>query len=249
MESLGFEPRIANAPGLSLTSKTQMNGGSIDWEAFREWLMKDHSPLVVRDYVNYCKRFSHCLVNRDLREVEKLRVGIRSNVVKALSSLAKFLGIYEEYKGLMKSYGINWKGRSSDDLMIDRISRDQDPEEIWTWIREVKQKIPELQEFMDFIATTGLRLQEAITSFNMVQELSHEGKLGDYYRAGMLEHFRFKELFIRKSKKAFVSYVPEELIRRIQDANLLVQKVTSSSLPSLSFSLGLLQPAKNPVSP
>jgi hypothetical protein len=188
-------------------------------------------------------------VNRDLREVEKLRVGIRSNVVKALSSLAKFLGIYEEYKGLMKSYGINWKGRSSDDLMIDRISRDQDPEEIWTWIREVKQKIPELQEFMDFIATTGLRLQEAITSFNMVQELSHEGKLGDYYRAGMLEHFRFKELFIRKSKKAFVSYVPEELIRRIQDANLLVQKVTSSSLPSLSFSLGLLQPAKNPVSP
>jgi len=204
-----------------------MNGGyieNIDWDAFRTWLLKDHRPNVARDYVSSCKRFSHCLLNQDLSEIRDLRVTLRANVVKSLSSLSKFLGMKEEYKNLMKAYGINWKGKSSDDLMIDRINRDQDPEEIWIWIREVKSKIPELQEFMDFIATTGLRLQEAITAFNMVRELSQQGKLGDYYRAGMLEHFRFKELFIRKSKKAFVSYVPEELIRRIQDADKLRSK-------------------------
>ena len=30
-----------------------------------------------------------------------------------------------------------------------------------------------------------------------------------------LEHFRFKEIFLRKSKKAFVSFIPEELIEKI----------------------------------
>ena len=221
---LGFEPRIANAPGLSLTSKTQMDGASIDWEAFREWLSRDHRPYVVRDYVNYCKRFSHCLLSRNLKEIQEQRVTLRSNVVKSLSSLSKFLGIYEEYKALMKTYGINWQGKSADDLMIDRLTKTQDPGEVFAWIREVKQKIPELTEFMDFIAVTGLRLQEAISSFNLVRELSQKGKLGDYYKAGMLEHFRFKEIFIRKSKKAFVSYVPEELIARIQDADKLGSK-------------------------
>jgi len=216
--SLGFEPRIANAPGL--------NDGQIDWEAFREWLLRNHKPSVVRDYVNYSRRFSHCLLARDLTEVRDLRVTIRANVVKALSSLSKFLGIYDEYKTMLKSFGIDWKGKSSDDLMIDRLTKSQDPEEMFSWISQVKRDLPELSEFMDFISVTGLRLGEAVSSFNLIVELSKKGKLGEYYKEGSmtLEHFRFKETFIRNSKKAFISFVPGELIKRITESNELGSK-------------------------
>jgi len=215
---LGFEPRIANAPG--------RGNGQIDWEAFREWLLRNHKATVTRDYVNYSKRFSHCLLSRDLTEVRNLRVTIRANVVKAISSLAKFLGIYDEYKTLLKSYGIDWKGRSSDDLMIDRLTKSQNPDEMFSWISQVKRDLPELSEFMDFISVTGLRLAEAVSSYNLIVDLSKKGKLGEYYNADslILEHFRFKETFIRNSKKAFVSFVPVELVKRISESNELPSK-------------------------
>jgi len=70
---------------------------------------------------------------------------------------------------------------------------------------------------MDFIAITGLRLVEAIESYNLIIKLAKEGKLNEYYNEEKeaLEHFRFKEIFLRKSKKAFISFVPKELIEKI----------------------------------
>jgi intergrase/recombinase len=39
-----------------------------------------------------------------------------------------------------------------------------------------------------------------------------------------LEHFRFKDLFIRRSKKAFVSFVPKDLVLRISRNHPLKSK-------------------------
>jgi hypothetical protein len=72
----------------------------INWDAFEVWVSKDHRPAVARDIVSYAKRFSHCLLKRDLSEVRDLRETLRPNVVKALSSLAKYLGIHEQFKKL-----------------------------------------------------------------------------------------------------------------------------------------------------
>jgi len=81
----------------------------------------------------------------------------------------------------------------------------------------VKRARSELSDFMDFIAITGLRLVEAIESYNLIIKLAKEGKLNEYYNEEKeaLEHFRFKEIFLRKSKKAFISFVPKELIEKI----------------------------------
>jgi intergrase/recombinase len=167
--------------------------------------------------VSYAKKYAHCLFNRDLSEVRNLVDSLRPNVVRALSSLAKYLGIYEDWKALFKQYGLKWTGRSGDQLVIDRLTKVKNPDEVFEWVREVKAKRDDLKTFMDFISVSGLRLDEAVHSYNLIIELSRKGKLNEYYneQTETLEHFRFKEVFIRKSKKAFISFVPKQLVKEI----------------------------------
>ncbi|MGB9693240.1 MAG: integrase, partial [Fervidobacterium sp.] len=163
---------------------------------------------------------------RDLSEVRDLRPTLRVNVVKALSSLAKYLGVYEDYKRLVKTYGLTWKGKSVDDLVIQRLAKVKDPDEVYAWIREVKRRRSDISVFMDFIAITGLRLDEAVQSFNLIIKLAGKGELHQYYNEvnECLEHYRFKEIFIRKSKKAFISFAPRQLVERIADQTPLTSK-------------------------
>ena len=62
----------------------------------------------------------------------------------------------------MEKYGLSWKGRSTDDIFIDRLLSVRNPNEIWNWVRQVKEARPDLADFMDFVAITELRLNDAI---------------------------------------------------------------------------------------
>jgi intergrase/recombinase len=70
---------------------------------------------------------------------------------------------------------------------------------------------------LKFLRLTGLRCSEGIESFNLIIELSEKGKLSEYLSAetGILEHFRYKEKFLRGTKNAFISIAPESLIDEI----------------------------------
>lgn len=116
---------------------------------------------------------------------------------------------------LKNEYGLKWVGRSADDLIIDRLTKVQHPDQVFQWIRKVKRARPELTDFMDLMAVTGLRLVEAVESYNMMIKLKDH--LEDYYnpKNETLEHFKFKEVFLRKSKKALISIVPTDLVKRI----------------------------------
>jgi len=80
-------------------------------------------------------------------------------------------------------------------------------------VREVKQLNPDLEDFLDLMAITGLRLTEAIDCYNLIIQLAKEGKLKE--EKGTLEHFKFKEIFLKKNKKVFISFVPKELVEMI----------------------------------
>jgi len=209
-------------PGHRL-GRTAFNGSGVDWEAFRDWLARDKRPTYVRECVNYAKRYAHCLLDRNFDDVRDASETVRPHIVKALSNLSKFLGMYDVFKELMQKYGISWKGRATDDVFIDRLLSVKDPGEVWNWIKQVKEARPDLVDFMDFVAITGLRLNEAITSWNLIHELAAKNELDKYYNEDKetLEHFRFKELFIRRTKKAFVSFVPKSFIKRIVDSEKL----------------------------
>jgi len=159
-------------------------------------------------------------------------------VMASLSALAKFLGAYEDWQQLTKSYSLKWAGKSSTDIILDRFQKVEDPNEIFDWIKQVKVERPELSDFMDLMAITGMRMIEAFNCYNMIIRLAKESRLADYYNGQVLEHYKFKDVFIRGNKKVFISFAPEQLINRIAENEPLnswmsVQKlVTKRGLPS-----------------
>ena len=199
----------------------------IDWHGFHVWLLKDHRVDVTRNTVNYAKKYHLCLLDRDFSEIGSLKETVRPNALKALSCLAKFLGVHEDFKLLVKNYSLKWSGRSAEDLIIDRITKVENPNEIFDWIKQVKQLRPDLSEFVEFMAVTGLRLVEAVNSYNLIIKLHKERKLHEYYnsKSEILEHFKFKEIFFRRSKKAFISFVPATLVQRISTKKKLTSPV------------------------
>jgi intergrase/recombinase len=132
--------------------------------------------------------------------------------MKALSALAKFLGIHEDFQRLVKSYGLKWSV-NNDDVILARLSRNSSTDDLIAWVKTVKREIPILAVFMDFITATGLRFDEAINSYSMIAQ-----NTSGYYNQEQqsLEHFRFRQVFIRRTKKCFCSFVPKELIEKIK---------------------------------
>ncbi|MEM2806023.1 MAG: hypothetical protein QXK86_04150, partial [Candidatus Bathyarchaeia archaeon] len=228
---MGFEPTFSGSEvqkptvsALPLTKEAHFE--AIRWEDFERWVFSSHRENVAKDIISYARKYAHCLLQKDLSEVAALRKTLRHHVVKALSNLAKYLGVYEDYRHLIRSYGIGWKGRSADELLIDRLTKVQNPDEVFQWIKQVKKERFELEAFMDFITVTGLRLEEAVLSYNLIVKLQRENRLGEYYNMDKqaLEHFKFKDLFIRRTKKAFISFAPKELVLKIAEQTPLKSK-------------------------
>ena len=195
----------------------------IDWEDFKNWILKTCRREHGRVMVTQAKKYYQCLFNHDFSEISNLKETMRPNAMKSLSALSKYLGVHEDFKLLVKNYCLKWTGRSADDLIVDRITKVQNPNEIFEWIKQVKQVRPELCLFMDFMAVTGLRHVEAVASYNLIIKLNREGRLNEYYNAESetLEHFRFKKIFFRRSKKAFLSFVSKEMVNRISQKELI----------------------------
>ena len=204
--------------GNSLSGK-EAQFEAIDWLAFKEWLLRNHKRYVAQYMVSYAQKFQHCLTSGDLSVLLELSPGKKRLVMSSLSALAKYLGVYEDWKRLIGQYQLKWSGKSKDEIVIARLTKVKNPNEVFEWIRQVKNQRNDLAEFMDFIAVTGLRLVEAVESYNLIIELAKEGRLNEYYNSEkeVLEHYKFKDLFLRKAKKVFVSFVPKELVQEIAE--------------------------------
>ena len=71
--------------------------------------------------------------------------------------------------------------------------------------------------FVKFALFTGIRKGEAIEAFNLIVRLGRAGRLSDYYNAELqtLEHFRYPEKFIRRTKNVFFSFVPKAFVDEV----------------------------------
>ena len=65
--------------------------------------------------------------------------GKRSATIKALCTLSKFLGMHTEFSALIKNYGLKWAGRSDDDVIIDRLSKNTDVKPLIEWIGKLEK--------------------------------------------------------------------------------------------------------------
>jgi len=200
--------------------------------------LKTYRVKTARERFNYARQYAYCLFEGNFSDLKVLSEEKRGHVLKALSALAKYLGEYQKFQQLVKDYGLKWSGKAKDALLIQRLTKVVDADEIFNWVKMVKVEVPELAVFMDFVAVTGLRLIEAVEAFNLIVRLAKEGKLNEYYNieTNALENYKFRDLFIRRTKKSFVVFVPRALVEKIScseplaSANAVLKKLQKRGL-------------------
>jgi len=220
----GFEPgsfpHVADANTLR-EPKSKENGDFVDWGAFQDWLLKTHATNNSFAILRWAKKYSFVLSDPEKASViHGLQRDNRRNVMAALANLSKFLGKYEFWKETVKNAGLKWEKRPSVEVFLGILNtRLSDVED---WLRKAVKSLPEKYSAMlVFDVATGLRPNEACMSCGLISTLSEKGRLNEYWNKDllMLEHFKFPEIFLRKSKNAYISFVPQkvlELVMRIK---------------------------------
>ena len=143
-------------------------------------------------------------------------------------NLAKFLGKYEDYKQKLKQNGIHWvNGDDSFNSFLRIINNNHS--NLGAWYQAAQSNLRDNEKlWLRFNLLSGLRKEESITAFNQIIQLSKDGKLGEYYNRelGVLEHFKYGDLFLRHTKNCYISIVTQELVTEICNS----QPVTYSAI-------------------
>ena len=71
---------------------------------FQAYLPKKYRLKTAKQRFSYACKFSHYLINHDFSELRILSDDKRVHVLKAPSTLAKFLGMCEDFRRLVKDY-------------------------------------------------------------------------------------------------------------------------------------------------
>ena len=163
--------------------------------------------------MNYAKRYYRCLLNGDLSELTFFGDDKRVHIMKSLAALSKFLGLYDEWKMLVRKYGLKWNSRSSLEAFVSILNFNI--ESVKEWLIDVIQKIPqEYAAYEVYTALTGLRPVESLNSINLILHLYEANRINEYFNENllMLEHFRYPKIFLRRCKAAYISFVSKDLL-------------------------------------
>jgi len=208
---------FSNLPCLSKSLRQYICNTSI-FAIFRRWLQaRGFSYKYVIDCVGYARRYADFLFGwRPLSEIETVRG--KRHVLMALSNFAKFLGIYEEWKRMLRRYDVHWSdGNNSVDVFSILLNGKESVKEADNYLKEVKRKVDlETWRIVHFLALSGVRPTEALNCFNLVAK----GELSKGYldeELLILQHWRYPDIFIRGGKKLFITVLTERMLRDLRE--------------------------------
>ena len=143
--------------------------------------------------------------------------------MKALSALARFTGNQDAWLAIRKRYGLQWStGTEKIDAFTRFFDDSRSLDNMLHWLREAIRVLPtQYSRFLLFCTLTGLRGSEAIESVRLINCLLVDKSVTgnnlvnvEYYNPEqkILQHYRFPELFIRRTKAVYISVVNDEII-------------------------------------
>jgi intergrase/recombinase len=168
--------------------------------------------------ISYANQFAHVLQSGDAQPLLQLSPEKRLHVMKALTCLSKFLGCHDTtWIDIKKKYNLKWSVGNNRSLeTFERCYGIDDSynglDKMLQWLRQMRQELPEsYSSVFVFCTLTGLRTNECFEAIRLIKDPE---TLKTYYQASKqtLEHFRFPELFIRRTKAAYISLVNEEIL-------------------------------------
>jgi len=188
---------------------------AFDLNSYKEFLLNKYAREYAKIQFNYIRKYGYLI--DDPGQMQNLPASIRSNVLKSLTNLSKYLGRYETFRTQLKNYGIKWiNGDNSFNSFLAIINNKHST--LGQWYKDAMAILPEYEKlYLKFVLLSGLRKEEAIKSIALIQKLSRENRLNEYFNEslGILEHFKYGELFLRNTKNCYISIVSTDLIQQL----------------------------------
>ncbi|HET6590274.1 MAG TPA: integrase [Candidatus Nitrosocosmicus sp.] len=183
------------------------------WIDYKKYLVSlNQSHHTIRNKIQHAKRFYFVLQTQDAHSLLTLSKETRSHAMKSLSSLSKYLGQYDDWQKLIKRFQLKWEQKDSLDT-FKRIfeNNEESYNHILEWIKTTSGKLPsEYANAIVFNTLTGLRPDESLKSINLIKSNSLDRYMDS--QKLLLYHYQFPEIFLRVSKKAFITILNNRIL-------------------------------------
>ena len=186
------------------------------WQRYNQHLQNNYKHSTIQTHKCYGRKYSHILTDGNAQELLTLSNHKRLMVMSALASLSKFIGCYDSWESIKKRYHLKWS--YNDGLsFFNAITNGDNLDSMLKWLKNTISKLPESDaNILIYCTVTGLRPTEACQSIELIHT-----DLDNYLNKDsmMLEHFKYPQQFIRKTKHAFVSIVDDSIIELAKSAS------------------------------
>ena len=143
--------------------------------------------------------------------------------MKSLTLLARFLGYYDNWQQLRKRHNLKWTAGNESITALQRFfNPDLTLDVMLQKVREMINVLPPVMgKIVKFGVLVGLRPSEVVESVKLLNIVPNDSNLtSNYYNPEhqTLEHFCFPDIFLRQTKKAYISFITLDNLQPI--ANL-----------------------------
>ena len=183
----------------------------IDWQQFHQFLLQRMTAKTAEDRIRYAKQFGSVLQTSDATILLQVPPNKRIHVMKALSALARFTGQYNRWRSIVEQYQLSWStGTEKLDAFTRFFDDTKDLDTMLRWLKEaIKSVRTDYANFFLFCTLTGMRASECVDAVRLLHSSSTS-----YYnpKQQVLQHYRFPDIFIRRTKAIYISIVNDEII-------------------------------------
>ncbi|MCJ7635579.1 hypothetical protein MUP77_24715 [Candidatus Bathyarchaeota archaeon] len=205
------------SPSLIAPNNPNSNAFQVNWKEFSKYIEKTHAKSYSGSLMRYGKRYCHILQNPNkVSEIQVLPKAKQRPVMSALANLSKFLGEYDRWQTIVKNGGLKYQKYNALNAVMSILDTNLNDSKEWL-LRVLPNVSRDIATILVFDVLTGLRPSEAAMSCALITELNEQNRLAEYYdeELGLLQHFKYKERFLRNSKNAYISFVSPELMKTV----------------------------------
>jgi Archaeal phage integrase len=190
----------------------------INWQQFHNFLLQRMTAKTAEDRLSYAKQYHSLLQNGDIQSLLSASPNKRIHIMKSLSSLARFTGNTDLWRQMRQRHGLAWStGTEKIDAFTRFFDDSKSLDTMLQWLREATRILPnQYANLFLFCTLTGLRASEAIESIRLLNIDADTHR--SYYnpKQNVLQHYRFPDTFIRRTKAVYISVVDKDIIRIAQ---------------------------------
>lgn len=192
----------------------------IDWKQFEDYLLQRMTERTAMQRIRYAKKYCHVLYDKKEQcQLLQMTGDKRIHVMKAMAALARFTGHVPAWQEIKRRYNLTW---STGNEKLDAFQRFFDDgkslDSMLQWVRDALKVLPaQMGEAIKWNTLTGLRPMESLQAIKLIK---NPVAFKTYYDTDRqcLQHFKFPELFLRRTKTTYITIVDNDLLRIAHNA-------------------------------